>query len=183
MLALPGMLDGFLRTMRAVTPVVLATIVSAGCGSSFDGRVYQGNGFVMNVPPVPPTWQRVDVAHTALSFEEPEAGALVLVNGRCDRDGEDVPLKSLTQHLFIRFTEREGEKEQTVSFAGREALRTEITAKLDGVQRRFAVYVAKKDNCVYDFVYFAPAASFPTGVGAFDAWVTRFDIPPREDGP
>lgn len=137
----------------------------------------------MRVPDAPADWQTVDVSHSALSYEERASGALVLVNGRCDRDGEDVPLKSLTQHLFIRFTDREGEVEKVVPFAGREALRTELSAKLDGVQRKFVVYVAKKDNCVYDFVYFAPPESFSSGVSAFDAWVSRFEILPREDGP
>ena len=46
-----------------------------------------------------------------------------MVNGRCGKDGEDVPLASLTQHLFLGFTEREIDCEQTVvPFDGREAM-------------------------------------------------------------
>ena len=77
------------------------------------------------------------------------------VNGRCGKDAEDVPLKSLTQHLFLQFTDRQLEDQELLSLDGREALRTEMTAKLDGVQKYFHVVVLKKDGCVYDFLQIA----------------------------
>ena len=35
---------------------------------------------------------------------------------------------------------------------GREALRSELVGKLDGVPKHYLVYVLKKDGCVNDFV-------------------------------
>jgi hypothetical protein len=66
-------------------------------------------------------------------------------------DGDDVPLASLTQHLFLQFTERQQQSQQELIIDGRAALRTELTGKLDGVPKQFLVYVMKKDGCVYDF--------------------------------
>ncbi|MBL9028052.1 MAG: hypothetical protein JNL21_38025 [Myxococcales bacterium] len=145
-----------------------------GCASTFDGSTYRGSGFVFEVPPAPASWQRMDVSDAALTYEDAATGATILVNGRCDRDGEDVPLRSLTQHLFIYFTDREIHEEKVVPFDGREAMRTDITAKLDGVQRRFVVWVMKKDKCVYDLTYIAPPDRFDTGVPAFDTWASGF---------
>ena len=46
-------------------------------------------------------------------------------------------------------------EQQLVEMDGREALRTHLIAKLDGVPKRFTVYVLKKDGCVYDFLHVA----------------------------
>lgn len=116
----------------------------------------------------------MDVSDAALTFQDEPNSATVMVNGRCDRDGEDVPLRSLTQHLFIYFTDRDIHEEKVVPFDGREAMRTDITAKLDGVPRRFVTWVLKKDKCVYDLTYIAPPERFESGVGAFDQWAGGF---------
>ena len=144
------------------------------CGAAFDGHTYRGNGYSFSVPPTPAPWRSLGVSDAALAFDDTSSGATIGVNGRCDRDGEDVPLKSLTQHLFINFTERDIHTETVVPFDGREALRSDVTAKLDGVPRRFVVWVMKKDKCVFDLMYMAPTDRFQAGIGAFDTWVKGF---------
>lgn len=154
-----------------------------GCASQFDGQTYRGDGFSFRVAEVPSSWQPVKNSGRALAWEDRALGATILAHGRCDRDGEDVPLRSLTQHLFIQFSERELHSEQVLPFDGREALRTDLTAKLDGVPLRFAVWVLKKDRCVYDLLYFAPPERFEQGVAGFDAWARGFSALPREAAP
>ncbi len=158
-------------------------VIAPGCAAAFDGQTYHGQGFTFQVPPPPPEWRRVDATGAALAFEETGSQAQVLVNARCDRDGEDVPLSSLTAHLFIRFTERTVHSEEVLPFDGREALRTDVTAKLDGVQKRFLVWVLKKDKCVYDLLYFAAPDRFERGSAAFDNWARNFRALPREVKP
>ncbi len=165
-----------------LTALSLGAACLAGCAPSFDGRVFHGQGFTFQVPPAPATWQLADVSHAALAFDDTSTGGTVLVNGRCDRDGEDVPLRSLTQHLFIQFTEREVHREDVVPFDGREAMRTELSAKLDGVPRRFVVWVLKKDKCVYDILYLAPPDRFGAGVPLFDSWAKGFSASREGDG-
>jgi hypothetical protein len=100
---------------------------------------------------VPATWHPIEADGTLLAFRDDQAAATVAVNGRCGMDGDDVPLPSLTQHLFLQFTERELKSQQELNLDGRAALRTELVGKLDGVPKQFLVYVLKKDGCVYDF--------------------------------
>jgi hypothetical protein len=147
-----------------------------GCASSgFDGSVYHDEDVRFRVGPVPNSWRRLEVQDTRLAFRDDSANATVAVNGRCGLDGDDVPLASLTQHLFLQFTEREQISQAKVSLDGREALRTEINAALDGVKKRYLVYVLKKNSCVYDFMYIAegsalgPRAEFERFVQGFAA--------------
>jgi hypothetical protein len=157
--------------------------LTLSCGAAFDGQTYHGEGFSFRVPTVPTEWRPIQVSHASIAYDDPGSEGIVMVNGRCDRDGEDVPLSSLTQHLFMRFTDRETQHEEVLPFDGREAMRTEATAKLDGVERRFLVFVLKKDRCVYDLIYFAAPDRFDTGAPRFDAWAKGFTALPRDVDP
>jgi hypothetical protein len=68
-------------------------------------------------------------------------------------------------------TERSIETQATIPFDGREAMRTTLDAKLDGVPMRYDIYVMKKDGCVYDLVYVAPPEPFVAGEPAFERFV------------
>jgi len=138
--------------MRASSLLLaLAMLVSACAGRSFDGRVYDDGELRFRTGPVPQGWRGIESDGTLLAFRDDHAGATLAVNGRCGMDGDDVPLSSLTQHLFLQFTERELKSQREVSLDGRAALRTELMGKLDGVPKHFLVYVLKKNGCVYDF--------------------------------
>lgn len=173
---------GVLRARAAA----LGAFALASCATfGLDGNVYHGDGYSFQLPAAPRGWEPIDVSEAALAYRDEQSAGTILVNGRCDKDGDDVPLSSLTQHLFMRFTEREVAKEETVAFDGREALHTVITAKLDGVPKSFSAWVMKKDGCVYDLVYVADPGRFAAGAARFDAFATRLHVFPRDgdDGP
>jgi hypothetical protein len=157
-------------------PFFLAAVVlvSAGCAGGLSGDVYRGEGYAFRIGPLGEGWRRVEAGHTALAFRDESDGGTIVVNGRCGVDGEDVPLEALTQHLFIRFTEREILEQAIVPFDKREAMRTVIRAKLDGVPMKFAVWVLKKDGCVYDLAYMASPTRFDRGAADFDRFVRGF---------
>jgi hypothetical protein len=136
-------------TLVALSCALLVACASAG----FDGHVYHDDDMRFRVGPVPNGWHQIAVEGARLAFRDDAANATVAVNARCKVDGDDVPLASLTQHLFLEFTERTQTSQTSVSLDGREALRTEVTAALDGVKKQYLVYVLKKDSCVYDFMY------------------------------
>ena len=98
-------------------------------------------------------------------------GAIIQVNATCDPD-MDVSLSGLRNHLLIGLTEREVQSEETISLDGREALRTHVVAKLDGVPREMMLTVLKKDGCVYDFMLIG--ANDSAGVSAFERFVHGF---------
>lgn len=138
--------------MRRAAWLLGVTILSSACaGPHYDGRVYDDGKLRFHTGPVPPAWHAIEADGTLLAFRDEQAPAMVAVNGRCGVDGDDVPLASLTQHLFLQFTERELKSQEELTLDGRAAMRTELNGKLDGVPKHFLVYVLKKDGCVYDF--------------------------------
>jgi hypothetical protein len=162
--------------MRRLPPygLLCAVILSAGCSVGLQGDTYRGDGFAFRIGALPESWRRVDISHAALAFRDERDGASIVLNGRCGLDGEDVPLEALTQHLFLRFTEREILEQKVVPFDRREAMRTVLTAKLDGVPMKFEVWVLKKDGCVYDLGFMAPPTRFDRGAGEFERFVLTF---------
>lgn len=162
-----------MRATKIVEILLLCTVVlAAACGgTSFDGAVFRGEGVAFRIGPVPQSWRRIEVDHTLLAFRDDAHETTVAVNGRCGVDGDDVPLQALTQHLFLQFTDRELRSQELVQLDGREALRSELVGKLDGVPKHYLVYVLKKDGCVYDFVRIANSAE---RTAEFDRFVHGF---------
>lgn len=156
--------------------------LAAACGGApFDGSVYRGEGYAFRVPRRPAAWEPLEISEAALAYRDTSSDAVVAINGRCGRDGEDVPLKSLTQHLFMQFTDREILSEDVVPFDGREALHTVAVAKLDGVPLKFDVWVLKKNGCVYDLYYFAKPQRYDSGVEEFRRFVRGFSTVSADD--
>jgi hypothetical protein len=157
------------------TVLALVFTLAAACGgSAFDGTVYRGTGYAFRVPERPASWEQLEVSDASLAYRDTASDATIAVNGRCGRDGEDVPLASLTQHLFMQFSERDILSQEVVPFDGREAMHTVAVAKLDGVAHKFDIWVMKKDGCVYDLVYFARPHSYEAGVSVFRRFVQGF---------
>ena len=160
--------------LRRAVSAILAGAIAAGCGGpQFDGQIYRSGELAFRVGPVPSSWRRIDAENTLLAFRDDTSGATVALAGRCGKDGDDVPLTALTHHLFLQFTDREVGEQRTLMLDGRQALRTELTAELDGVPKHFLVFVLKKDGCVYDFFRISAGAS-SSGVEEFERFVQGF---------
>ena len=162
--------------IRASMTLLLALLASEACEPKFDGRVYENGELSFRVGPTPDHWRPIEVEQALLAYRDDRHGATVALNGRCHKDGDDVPLASLTHHLFLHFTEREVHSQKRLEIAGRESLRTELTASLDGVPKHYVVYVLKKDGCVYDFMFIADSSD--ADVGPFDVFVSGFETVP-----
>jgi len=138
--------------MRAAGFGLAIALWAVACGGPhFNGTSYDDGALRFRTGQVPAGWRAIEADGTLLAFRDDQNAATLALNGRCGVDGDDVPLTSLTQHLFLQFTEREQKSQQELTLDGRAALRTELTGKLDGVPKHFLVYVLKKDGCVYDF--------------------------------
>lgn len=164
-----------------VAAALVAGVLGAASGcatTSFDGSRFDDGKLVFRVGALPPSYERLSPKGALLAFRDPSAGDVVLVNARCDKDGDDVPLEALRAHILLSFTEREIVAEEKRMLDGREALYTRLTAKLDGVQRAFHTLVVKKDGCVFDFVAFSPRDLDATGP-AFERLVQGFHLERR----
>ncbi|XXY45654.1 hypothetical protein WME91_37200 [Sorangium sp. So ce269] len=168
-------------TATAASRAWLLALALAGCGGpSFDGTVYRSQDVAFRVPAAPATWRQISVSDAAVAYRDDANGATIALSGRC-RNEEDVPLISLTNHLFLHFTEREVLKQEVVPFDGREAMHTVLSAKLDGVPKVFDIWVLKKNGCVYDMLLIADPARYAAGEPAFTRMVRGFSTLPADD--
>jgi len=160
---------------RSFPKAAVVAAILAGCGgAAFDGRVFQNSDLSFRVGAVPRDWHAVEATGALLAFRDDSGPAMIAVGGRCGKDGDDVPLEALTHHLFLDFTARVIENQVKVELDGREALHTELSAKLDGVERRLTVFVMKKNGCVYDFWHVEPPDAPADGRRQFVAFVQGF---------
>ena len=160
--------------------LALVFALAGACGGArYAGGVYRDADARYAVAPPGAGWTRVEAAgDNDLAWREPALGAVVQTNARCTPD-LDIPLEALTAHLLIGWTEREDRQEERIPFDGREALRTELRAKLDGVERGLVFVVMKKDGCVYDFALVAPPSRLAEARAAFDEVLGSFTTQPR----
>jgi hypothetical protein len=153
----------------------IVNLATSGCSKpAFDGQTYRAGDVSFQIGALPPSWQRLDADGERLAYRDPVSDTIVSVGARCGRDAEDVPLTALTQHLFIQFTERNIIDQRPFELDGREALRTVLNAKLDGVPRRFRIVVLKKDGCVYDFSEIATSKANAQSDAVFESVVAGF---------
>jgi hypothetical protein len=166
------------ESIPAVRTLLLAAVAffTVCCGGTrFDGQVFRNDELAFRVSQVPGGWRQVEARGALLVFRDDSVPASIAINGRCGKDGDDVPLESLTHHLFLSFTERSVENQERFPLDRREALLTRMVAKLDGVTKRYSVVVLKKDGCVYDFFHVAPVSASPASAERFLAFVRSFN--------
>ena len=167
------MSPGVRRPLSSALGAGISLAVACG-GAGFDGRVFRNDELSFRVDAVPPGWRAIEATGALVAFRDDATPASIAVGGRCNRDGDDVPLGALTHHLFLQFTDRKIESQIEVALDGRSALHTDLAARLDGVEKRFSVFVFKKNGCVYDFVHVAPPGAPTEGRRRFVAFVESF---------
>lgn len=148
-------------------------MLAACSGPSLDGAFKIGDTSFHHGP-IPNEWRRIEGAGDAVAFRDDAHEGTTIVNARCKVASDDAPLIALTNHLVMGTTERDIQSQETIPFDSREAMHTILRAKLDGVKMAYDIYVLKKDNCVYDFVYVASPEHFEAGVPGFERFVSGF---------
>jgi hypothetical protein len=126
------------------------------------------------VGPLGSEWQEVKRDGGSIGFFNQKLGAVVQSNATCRDDAEAAPLEALTRQLLIGYTEREHKEQEKIPLAGREALRTRVDAKLDGVPVSLDLIVLRRNGCIYDLSYAAPPDQYDVGRPQFDAFVNGF---------
>ena len=98
---------------------------------------------------------------------------MIAINATCSGH-EDPTLEVLTNHLVIGFTDREWVSKKKFELDGREAMRSLVHARLDGVSTSLDLVVLKKNGCVHDFTYVSPVGQEAAHQVEFDALVAGF---------
>ena len=127
-----------------------------------------------------PEWKLVSRARGSAGFVHGAGGGVILSHATCRDDAEAAPLASLTAHMLIGYSERRERAVRLVAFAEREALRSVLDGKLDGVPIVLDLYVLKRNGCIFDLSYVAPVATYDAGLADFQRFVDGFQQQPRE---
>jgi len=169
------------RSARLTVVALLSLGLSGaiGCGAPrVSNGVYKDASVHYAVGAPGAGWREIVVDDANAAWFHEQAVASLLVSSHCE-GVDDAPLEALTRHLTIGMTEVEiiGETRQTLS--RREALETELSAKLDGVPRRQTILVLKKDGCVYDIVLDASPDSHAAARAGYESVKQGFVVEPR----
>lgn len=150
-----------------------------GCsGNQLKNGVFKKGDLRYTVGSLPKTWRRISVAENDLAFFNPSFGSVIQANSTCRADYEDASLSTLTSHLFNGLTNRKITQQAERIVDRRAALYTELTARLDGVLVQTAILLLKKNECVFDFAYYARPHRFGSGVGDFHRFIYGFRVLP-----
>jgi hypothetical protein len=115
---------------------------------------------------------------TQVAWRNKSMPIMMQVRSQCQEHG-DSDLESLTDHLRIDWTGWTVLEERLIELVDRDALRSTVEGKLDGVSMKAELIVIKKDGCIFDLDYFAPTRYFDAGLPAFEKVVEGFRFPIR----
>ena len=161
-------------TKWGVVLAALVCAVAASCnGHLADGYFAKDSLRYRVAEPDSAQWQVVKFAENDLAWVNKNSAHVLSVNATCGDHG-DPGLDVLTTHLMFGFTERTLKTRQTKMLDGREALFSSYVAKLDGVAVEIELVVLKKNDCVHDFIYIAPAGRAAEHRAGFDRLLSEF---------
>lgn len=105
-------------------------------------------------------------------FEHESGRATIVINAECEKFS-DSPLVALTSQLLVDLSDIKYISQEPFIIAAREGLVSEISAKIDGVERYLKIMVLRKNRCVYDAIFNAAPSSSALAAD-FDHLMTSF---------
>jgi hypothetical protein len=158
---------------------MLVLCTGTGCvrsNGTLSNQTFKKTNATYTIGEVPEGWRRVSLRGADIAYMYDKDGSTLLINSQCE-DAEDAPLVALTFHLIIGMTEQNIIEQKAVASSDREGLVTTAEAKLDGVKRKFQMFVLKKDLCIFDIVLAARPSKFDERLPAFESVLKGFNVP------
>ena len=121
-----------------------------------------------------PAWLLVQGQTSGMGYYNAALGSVIQTSATCREDLDAAPLQSLTDHLLVGYTARTERSAQVAPLGDREARRTVVDVKLDGVPMVLDLYVFKRNGCVFDLSYAAPPGDYARGLLDFERFVADF---------
>jgi hypothetical protein len=156
-----------------------ALLLLAGCSADRieRGVFHSRKGYDVTLPAAGWVVEPRGRADLSLRRAAPAQGGM-LADATCEGRPPTRPLGVLARHLLFGLADRSEVERRETSVAGRSALRSQLSGRLDGVPVRIEAVVAKDERCVYDFLYVAPEEAFEAGRADFGALVESFAVRP-----
>ena len=168
---------------RLLVPLFLGLLLAqplAACSNSgLVGTVFKDREAHYRIGGLGNRWRQIRITENDVAFYNTDFSAAIQINATCRKDYEDVSLDILIDHLMYGLTHRKIRLKRRMMLDRRAAMYVELTAKLDGVPVRCAMYVLKKNACIYDFAYMVRPSNFGRGIGDFHRVVYGFKVLPR----
>lgn len=155
--------------------VLLGISGTSACRTGLQGGTFVKSGVRYRVGPVPPGFHPVSFADNDLAFESAPPGQAIAVNATCQGHG-DASLEVLTRHLFTGFSDIELLGQTRTPLDARDALKTHVRAKLDGVACELMLVVMKKNGCVFDLSLLSPPSEFAAALPTFEELLHQFQV-------
>lgn len=154
--------------------VAAAALTSiSGCShATFTDRIYQDRDTAYRVGWLPQSWKHVRIKDGDIAYTHPEGGT-IYADHFC-RGPNDAPLDVLINHLLFDVRKVHEISRKGMTLDGREALRTQLEAEVDGVPVALDMVVLRKDGCTYDMVLISGPSTFADRVPDFDIFVHGF---------
>jgi hypothetical protein len=117
-----------------------------------------------------------DFPGVQVAWVNTELSAIITIHAQCEEQG-DSSLDQYTDHLRIDWTDWVVVSQEKLTLIGRDALRTVVNGRLDGIPRTNELVVVKKNGCLFDLIYSASPAYFDAGRADFAQVVAGFQFP------
>lgn len=150
-----------------------------GSVSSYYNGVVRTRGGSFRIGVLPRAWERRPLKYRALLFANKNDNATITIDSWCKGAVDDGSLGALTKDLYKGMDAPKVVSQQAVKLSGREALKTQIEAGLDGRRVSLTAVVLKMNTCVFDFVYVTVPGEF-SSQGDFENMINGFEF---IDGP
>lgn len=121
-------------------------------------------------------WRPLTPDTADYAVQNPITSSIITANSMCKKY-DSTSLKHLTINIMSGVEEPETLEIQTLKFSGREALKTSIKGKLDGVVTYMDIMTVRKNRCVYDFILISPSLkTFNKDRSSFERFLKEVEI-------
>jgi hypothetical protein len=163
--------------MQTILMTLMAafTFLSAGCVSvNLKPKTAQHSIDYKYLTP-DSSFQKIESEQTDLAWQNQKSGNTIAVLTECSETA-DPSLTDLEADMTQVLNESKVVKTENLMFEEREALRSMIEGKVDGIAVKLDVLTFKKNSCSYTLTYMGRAQGFEKDHSAFDSFVKGFKV-------
>ena len=122
------------------------------------------------------TFRKIDSEQADLAWQNEKSGNTIAVLSECS-ETKDPSLSDLESEMSQALNDSKVVRTQNTQFEDREALRSLLEGKVDGVAVRVDVLTFKKNSCSYTLTYMGRAQGFEKEQGVFENFLKGFKVP------
>lgn len=146
----------------------------SGCSvlsTNEDDPGLKSSKFSYQNPPAP--FEKAKISTADIVWQSKSTGSTIAVNSLCKKYS-DSSLKALRDNILSGVDKLNVEKDETLTYSGRDAQRVLASGTTDGVPVVIDLLIFKKNNCSYDLVFIAGNKHFSREKPVFEDFLKGF---------